>query len=549
MLLFALPYGAYGQFNSSKGWIESDFVAGCAPLSFVIKHTGLKPGTLFYTIDGDPNNPQFTNADGALDPGEENTIEYLDPGTYHIILVDQGVIREYDSLKITVYPNDPPQVSYNSCQGNSVQLEFRKDQDIYDFYRIDFGDNNIVEHDGESPLNYSYSTPGVYRLTVRGMLNTGNASSCRVAIFNVSSFENLPPPVLNTVEVVDEQSFRIAYEELEPNLNYTLEINRGNGFEVVTSIDPDNNPTSFEYSNNALSLNDSYVGIRLMVADDCGTQTIYSETGYTIAFSLYDESVDDDIEMTIAWLTSTTDFSDIRLHLNGLEWQTYSEAENSNGQSLSFNSCTELGTLQMVSVFNGVTSLSQSLEPFNGQPFTLPAPPAPQISVRGAVVEVVLPATNFPLGRYILYRKDIEADFAEIFSTAETEITDTTIPPGTSEVCYRLVYEDACGNLSETSEQVCLILSTNLGVPNAFSPNGDGINDIFKVSDGIYNNFVLSVYSRWGSLVFETTNPSEGWDGNFNGEPAASGTYLYRVSFENADNQPIRRTGSFILIR
>ena len=68
MLLFALPYGAYGQFNSSKGWIESDFVAGCAPLSFVIKHTGLKPGTLFYTIDGDPNNPQFTDADGALDP-------------------------------------------------------------------------------------------------------------------------------------------------------------------------------------------------------------------------------------------------------------------------------------------------------------------------------------------------------------------------------------------------------------------------------------------------------------------------------------------------
>ena len=202
----------------------------------------------------------------------------------------------------------------------------------------------------------------------------------------------------------------------------------------------------------------------------------------------------------------------------------------------------------MTSTINGITSTSLSLTPYQTAP-TLTAPSAPVAELNGVVIDIDFPATQFPLGEYVLYRKDITSAFNEVFSSTANNHTDTTIPPGTSQVCYKLAYRDQCGNMSELSDEICIVLSTTLGIPNAFSPNGDGINDLFKINDGIYANFNLKIFNRWGSMVFNSTDPSQGWDGQFEGQPANGGTYLYQISFQNADNLLITKTGSFVLIR
>jgi gliding motility-associated-like protein len=55
--------------------------------------------------------------------------------------------------------------------------------------------------------------------------------------------------------------------------------------------------------------------------------------------------------------------------------------------------------------------------------------------------------------------------------------------------------------------------------PNAFSPNGDGLNDFFKVN-ALYKNvsFNMVIYNRWGQLVFESDNIDQGWDGSWGGQ-------------------------------
>ena len=64
-------------------------------------------------------------------------------------------------------------------------------------------------------------------------------------------------------------------------------------------------------------------------------------------------------------------------------------------------------------------------------------------------------------------------------------------------------------------------------IPNAFSPNGDGLNDVLYVRSRILESFYFAVYSRWGQKLFETTRFDEGWDGTFQGKPCQNGVYDY----------------------
>ncbi|MDQ3101429.1 MAG: gliding motility-associated C-terminal domain-containing protein, partial [Bacteroidota bacterium] len=67
-------------------------------------------------------------------------------------------------------------------------------------------------------------------------------------------------------------------------------------------------------------------------------------------------------------------------------------------------------------------------------------------------------------------------------------------------------------------------------VPNSFTPNNDGINDIFRVSvDGDLANFRLEIFDRWGELIFSTTKASEGWDGSVKGTAAQDGAYIWKL--------------------
>lgn len=74
-------------------------------------------------------------------------------------------------------------------------------------------------------------------------------------------------------------------------------------------------------------------------------------------------------------------------------------------------------------------------------------------------------------------------------------------------------------------------------VPNAFTPNGDGTNDVFKVI-GKYKNIALEfyVYNRWGQLVFTSTSLTDGWDGTFGGQPSPPDTYVWIANIKFLGN-------------
>jgi gliding motility-associated-like protein len=86
--------------------------------------------------------------------------------------------------------------------------------------------------------------------------------------------------------------------------------------------------------------------------------------------------------------------------------------------------------------------------------------------------------------------------------------------------------------------------------PNAFTPNGDGINDLFKPTVyGTVVNYTLTIYNRWGQMIFKSRDPGKGWDGTMSGVPQPDDTYIWNCLFQLLGNKPDHKSGTVILIR
>ena len=78
------------------------------------------------------------------------------------------------------------------------------------------------------------------------------------------------------------------------------------------------------------------------------------------------------------------------------------------------------------------------------------------------------------------------------------------------------------------------VCGAKLFIPNAFSPNNDGVNDEFKVqTTELLSFFDLKIFNRWGNFIFHTSNPNQGWDGTWNNEKQETGVYVWILETEN----------------
>ena len=95
------------------------------------------------------------------------------------------------------------------------------------------------------------------------------------------------------------------------------------------------------------------------------------------------------------------------------------------------------------------------------------------------------------------------------------------------------------------------ISESKLEFPNAFSPNGDGVNDIYKAKSTYQSivEFKATIFNRWGQKIFTWENPAEGWDGTFHGKPVKDGVYFVNVDAKGADGRHFRIRKAVNLLR
>ncbi len=91
--------------------------------------------------------------------------------------------------------------------------------------------------------------------------------------------------------------------------------------------------------------------------------------------------------------------------------------------------------------------------------------------------------------------------------------------------------------------------SSNIYVPNIFSPNGAGDNNIYYVRGKGIQQFNLMIFNRWGQIVFESTDIENGWDGTTNGSPLNQGVFVYKLDVTFYSGETFNQTGNITLIR
>ncbi len=90
--------------------------------------------------------------------------------------------------------------------------------------------------------------------------------------------------------------------------------------------------------------------------------------------------------------------------------------------------------------------------------------------------------------------------------------------------------------------------SSELRIPNAFSPNGDGVNDEWKVGYRSLTEFNCWIFDRYGNQVFQFSDPSQGWDGKYKGKPVKAGVYYYVIEARGADGKKYKKGGDINII-
>jgi gliding motility-associated-like protein len=127
-----------------------------------------------------------------------------------------------------------------------------------------------------------------------------------------------------------------------------------------------------------------------------------------------------------------------------------------------------------------------------------------------------------------------------------------------STTTYLVQVKDQYGCTNKSAVTVTVVCSgLNYFVPNTFSPNGDGVNDIFAPrGTGLARVNSMRIFNRWGEMVFERMNfmandrtPTGGWDGTYKGKPASADVYVYIIEFVCENNAIVPVKGNVALVR
>jgi gliding motility-associated-like protein len=118
----------------------------------------------------------------------------------------------------------------------------------------------------------------------------------------------------------------------------------------------------------------------------------------------------------------------------------------------------------------------------------------------------------------------------------------------TGEVIVQLVVTNQLG-CSDSAYRKIEVIADRLFFPTAFSPNGDGLNDVFKPGGMETQSFQLNIFNSWGQLVFTTNDPNIGWDGTFDAVPVMTGVYIYQCDVVSFSGRKQGFNGTVTLIR
>lgn len=217
---------------------------------------------------------------------------------------------------------------------------------------------------------------------------------------------------------------------------------------------------------------------------------------------------------------------------------SYTWSNGNNNGSISVNP-TATTIYTVIGNVNGCTNTSTSTVLVNPSPFLTTSPDVTIIKGTSTTLSFSGNVTSFT--------------WAPLTALSCTNcMSPVASPSQTTQYCVNATLGD-CSSTScilVTVEPACFS-NSDYGTPNAFTPNGDGINDEFclKGWDECSTSFFIAIYNRWGEKVYESSNPAFCWDGNYLGNPLNSAVFVFYIKAEILKVGTVTKKGNISLIK
>lgn len=160
---------------------------------------------------------------------------------------------------------------------------------------------------------------------------------------------------------------------------------------------------------------------------------------------------------------------------------------------------------------------------------------------------------NWPEGveQYAIYRRsDNEKNFQFVqFVMPHDSIAEVDAALAGINQCYRIVaIRNGKPDLQSWSNEICFVFEPVIYVPNAFTPNGDGLNDYFEVKAANIHTYKLEIFNQWGEMIYHSDNPKIHWDGTYMNKPCPADVYVYVIKYQG-NSSPKVLTGTVTLLK
>ncbi len=157
---------------------------------------------------------------------------------------------------------------------------------------------------------------------------------------------------------------------------------------------------------------------------------------------------------------------------------------------------------------------------------------------------------GFPNGvrQYTVELLDEDGKVLHSYPASGNTYTDRSLPQEMQQLRYR-VRGTAADGASTYSNTALVEQGLQLYIPSGFTPNGDGLNDVFQIKGRFFSSYTIRIYNRLGHVIYEGTEGDNGWDGTYQGELLPAGAYAYEVRAVSDSGASRRRTGTITLLR
>jgi gliding motility-associated-like protein len=164
-------------------------------------------------------------------------------------------------------------------------------------------------------------------------------------------------------------------------------------------------------------------------------------------------------------------------------------------------------------------------------------------------VQISSNITNQVVCKNFVFTVDASAPSAEkyLWSTGNQQPVQTIIRADS----YTVLATNSCSSDQRTFAVTYNTCDCNIYIPNAFTPNHDGLNDVFRPSIKCYpKDYSFIIYNRFGQIVYRTSEINKGWDGKINSYDASMGAYIWLVHYRDPNDYSIqKKQGTFILVK